>query len=556
MRGLEAERIRAKVRSRLFHTAETPVQVDRYLLERRIGEGGMGTVYRARDPQLMRDVAVKLLHSASTDDTLEEARAMAKLEHSHVLAIHDMGVHQGQVFLVMKYVDGQNLAGWLRSERRTPKEIARVFTAAAKGLAAAHRAGIVHRDFKPENVLIDRQGHVVVADFGLARDAPKSHAGPVAASPLTDIVGTPAYMAPELLEGNRATARSDQYAFCVALHEALHGVRPFPGRGIDELIAAQQRPRVKGDGSVPAWLDRIAARGLRVQPGERHASMDEVTRLLEGGPSRAPLSGAAAVAVLALAGTGWLLRPVETTAPSAAVPQKPPVVAPAPMTPPPVDTGSPPPTAQPPKPPEPRAPTEPVTFLDVLDEANVAIRKVGYRDCWPGDLSVQVAFQPTGRVRKVELEPARDGKGQSASDQQLDCLEKKFRALRISPFQLDEHVTDSAGASFNEKYDGAGPYLAPSSTTPVKTSRSFGDVQHDAYVMMKAVPHASCGYGEPFTAWLRFAETGEPFEVKVMYAEHATPEQLDCLRALFRPIRVKRFKRKHEADDTMVVRFN
>src|SRR5689334_13382638 len=195
MRGLEAERICAKVRSRLFRTAEAPVKIDRYLLEARVGEGGMGTVYRARDPQLMRDVAVKLLKPIDAEHKLlEEARAMAKLEHPNVLAIHDMGTHQGQVFLVMKYVDGQNLGRWLE-QVPAPREVAKVFAEAARGVAALHRSGIVHRDFKPENVLIDRAGRVVVADFGLARENPEG-AAPVGGGLATQVAGTPSYMAP------------------------------------------------------------------------------------------------------------------------------------------------------------------------------------------------------------------------------------------------------------------------------------------------------------------------------------------------------------------------
>ncbi len=541
MRGLEAERIRANVRSRLFQTSAAPVQVDRYLIEARVGEGGMGTVYRARDPQLMRDVALKLLRSAegSSEKLLEEARTMARLEHPNVLGIHDMGTHQGQVFLVMKYVDGWNLAQWLAAQPRTPRELARVFAEAARGLSAAHRAGIVHRDFKPENVLIDRAGKVLVADFGLARETAPTEAAPFAVTKHTQVAGTPAYMAPELLTGERASARSDQFAFCVALHEALHGTRPFLGRGVDELRAAHRGAPAVGAGRVPGWLDRIAARGLSYDPASRHASMDEVVRLLERGPSRAPAWSAAAAGVLVLAGAGWLLRP------SPAVEAPPAVQRPAPPQPPPD-----PPREQEPAPPRP-APPPPKqvppkvgrTFIDVLDEANVAVRSAPRRDCYAGDLSARVSFNPDGSARKVELEPYRYAtkRHEPPTADELGCLQRKFHALKVRPFDRREDESDTVSAELVEEQDGAGPYVAPS-TAPANTTRLFEAVYDEALAAVKAAPARDC-FGGDFTLKVSFTESGEPYEVKITGAPRSTPEQRDCLRRLFRSVRVRPFNR-------------
>jgi len=535
MRGLEAERIRARVRSRLFQTPQPPVQVDRYLIEGRVGEGGMGTVYRARDPQLMRDVAVKLLRSSDGDSEklLEEARTMAKLEHPNVLAIHDMGTHQGQVFLVMKFVDGHNLAQWLAAERRAPAELARVFAAAARGLAAAHRAGIVHRDFKPENLLIDRSGHVVVADFGLARDVVSTKTVPPTLSKHTNIAGTPPYMAPELLEGGRATVRSDVFAVCVALHEALHGVRPFEGRTMEELRAAQKRAPARGSHDVPGWLDRVAARGLHLDPMLRHASMDEIIRLLEAGPSRKPLWTAAVAGVLMLAGAGWFLQP----SPAAVEPPRP---QPRPVTQPPVSPAvvepEPQPPPKPPLHPEQRLP-HPV-FYEVIDEANVAIRKLPLEQCWSGKFSVRVAFHPAGDVRKVWVEPDRYAKQEPPEDEQLACIEKKLRGLHISPFVLGSEQFDTAGAPVNDP--DYGTFVAPSLEGP-KTKRTWHDVYDDGFAMLKAIDPKPCFAGE-FSLEIEFVQSGEPLFVKIK-ASRATPEQRECLRKLYRAVRVKPFKR-------------
>ncbi|HTM20129.1 MAG TPA: serine/threonine-protein kinase, partial [Kofleriaceae bacterium] len=204
-------------------------RVGRYLIEARLGMGGMGVVYAARDPDLDRRVAIKLLRSGAVEAgarLLREGKALARLRHPNVVAVHDLGLHRGDVFIAMELVDGTTLRTWWEARRQG--EVLAVLVDAGRGLAAAHAAGLIHRDFKPENVLVGRDGSVRVTDFGLARldgadgepDAALAAtivAGAVSAG-LTRtgaVVGTPAYMAPEQHQGKAIDARTDQFAFCV-----------------------------------------------------------------------------------------------------------------------------------------------------------------------------------------------------------------------------------------------------------------------------------------------------------------------------------------------------
>jgi eukaryotic-like serine/threonine-protein kinase len=199
-------------------------RLGRYELVARIGAGGMGVVYRAFDPELRRHVAVKRAVFDEANEArararfLREAQAMAQLSHPHVVPVYDVGGAGEDVFLAMELVEGGTLTAWLRAPR-TAQEILAVFVQAARGLAAAHAHGVVHRDFKPHNVLVSRDGRARVTDFGLARLAGEPEADGAA--------GTPAYMAPEQLRGEAGDAQSDQFAFAVALYEALAGRRPF-----------------------------------------------------------------------------------------------------------------------------------------------------------------------------------------------------------------------------------------------------------------------------------------------------------------------------------------
>jgi eukaryotic-like serine/threonine-protein kinase len=226
-------------------------RIDRYVVERELGAGGMGVVYLASDPELHRSIVIKVLrHPASArpqdhSRMLREAQAMARVSHANVVPIYDVGVHDEQVFIAMEYIDGCDLARWC--ERRHPvREVLAVMIAAGRGLAAAHRAGLVHRDFKPANVMLAKSGEVKVTDFGLARgdhasdgELPVPRSEALIDTPITRtgaVVGTPAYMAPEQIRGRTVDARTDQFSFCVTLYEALFGERPFSGATVDELF--------------------------------------------------------------------------------------------------------------------------------------------------------------------------------------------------------------------------------------------------------------------------------------------------------------------------------
>jgi tetratricopeptide (TPR) repeat protein len=293
--------------------------VGRYLVAEEIGRGAMAVVYRARDPELDRDVALKLVYfrdgGTSGERLLREARAMARLIHPNITRIYDVGTEGDAVFLAMELVVGRDLAHWLR-DTRSWRDAVRVFAAAADGLAAAHRAQLVHRDFKSSNVLVGDDGRVLVTDFGLVQ-SPHVHdrehrptpvvAGSIALTRTGTIVGTPAYMAPELLAGDAvADELSDQFSFAVALYECLYGIRPFAGDDFatlrDEVIAGRVRAAT-ADRAVPRWLHRIAMRGLGPRD-ERYPSMTAFAEALRAEPGRRRyVAGAAALAVVAAAAT-------------------------------------------------------------------------------------------------------------------------------------------------------------------------------------------------------------------------------------------------------------
>ena len=231
-------------------------RLGRYEVLRFLGAGAMGEVYLARDASLKRDVAVKVLRGGGSGEAalharlMREAQAMARLSHPNVVAVYEVGDEGGQVFVAMEFIDGGTLSMWLHEKPRTWREVQSVMLAAGRGLAAAHAAGLVHRDFKPDNVLMGKDGRVLVTDFGLARPAagktdtfaqvgtmPGTRALGLALTQTGALVGTPAYMAPEQLGGERTDALTDQFSFCVAAYEGLYGERPFAGRVLAELIA-------------------------------------------------------------------------------------------------------------------------------------------------------------------------------------------------------------------------------------------------------------------------------------------------------------------------------
>lgn len=319
---------------------EEPVsttRMGRFVVLRRLGAGGMGVVFKAYDPELDRKVALKLLHRAASSSgsdspearrLLREAQAMAQLSHPNVITVYDVGTCGEQVFIAMELVDGVDLCQWLKQRTRTWREVMAVLVQAGEGLAAAHAAGLVHRDFKPANVLVGRDGRVRVLDFGLARavselrppgeaeaaPTPAADRGSVLSSPLTcpgSVVGTPAYMAPEQISGSEVDARGDQYSFAVTLYEALYRRRPFdePSDVIGLLLHGRGKILPPPAGSaVPARVWHVVERALAVDPEARYPSMNELVaalRRVSSSPRRLWAS-VAAIAVLA-AGLGLLV---------------------------------------------------------------------------------------------------------------------------------------------------------------------------------------------------------------------------------------------------------
>jgi tetratricopeptide (TPR) repeat protein/predicted Ser/Thr protein kinase len=320
----------------------------RYLVLERLGMGGMGVVYAAYDPQLDRKVAIKLVRPARRGGSqgggrmrlLREAQAMAKLSHPNVVAVHDVGMVDEQVFVAMAFIDGPSLRAWLEASPRSWSEVLERFRQAGRGLAAAHAHDLIHRDFKPDNVMIGGEDRVVVMDFGLVRARSSSNESQPGSKPevrdtiepgsvetddlssaplalhLTEVgrlLGTPAYMAPEQLGGGEADARSDQFSFCVALYEALYGERPFVGKSIVHLATAilegtiQPEPRTS---LVPRWLRAVVVRGLANDPEARFASMNELLEALARDPSQRRrtrvLAATAGTLCLLAVGLGWL----------------------------------------------------------------------------------------------------------------------------------------------------------------------------------------------------------------------------------------------------------
>jgi tetratricopeptide (TPR) repeat protein/predicted Ser/Thr protein kinase len=310
--GLAETRADASRRSDAGPALDEPVvgaHIARFRVERLVGAGGMGVVYRALDPELDRPVALKLLRPELLSPVararlLREAQAMARLSHPNVVVVYEVGGFRDQTFLAMEYVEGQTLRDWLRQEKRSVAAVVELFLQAGRGLAAAHAAGIVHRDFKPGNVLVGDDGRARVTDFGLARGAgqgdpaPDSLSGFTPHSPFHDdmtqpgtLIGTPAYMPPEQRRHERASEKSDQWSFCASLHEALHGV--LPG------VAPTQK-------DVPAAIQKVILRGLREDPDDRWPSMEALLDALGRDPTRRRLrialaAGGLAVVALAIA---------------------------------------------------------------------------------------------------------------------------------------------------------------------------------------------------------------------------------------------------------------
>ena len=327
---------------------EDPTRIGRFVVIERLGAGGMGVVYAAFDPKLERKIAVKLVRPRPGSDEagaqtrlLREAQAMAKLSDPNVIQVFDVGTHGEQVYIAMEFVKGTTLRKWLVrgvGGTRTRDEILDVFGRAGRGLAAAHVAGLIHRDFKPDNVLVGSDGRVRVSDFGLVRaeddavpgdlrktlERTGAHAAlgseglGVSLTQTGMVMGTPAYMAPEQFAGAPVDARTDQFAFCVTLWEALYGARPFAGKTAAELLYAvtqgelQDPPR---GADVPKRLRRVLLRGLSGHPDERYPNMAFLLEDLERDPARTGRRVTGGVLLVGLVGGGvWAAAPT-TAAP-------------------------------------------------------------------------------------------------------------------------------------------------------------------------------------------------------------------------------------------------
>lgn len=281
-------------------------RIARYSILRKLGEGGMGVVFVAYDEQLDRKVALKLIkgHAEPTQRArmLREGQAMARLSHPNVVPVFEVGEHEDELFLAMEFVEGQTLRSWLSEETRSWEDTLGVFVQAARGLAAAHEAGLLHRDFKPDNALVGVDGRVRVLDFGLARaldgvpakpdTGPSESSGKNFSDTLTATgaaLGTPAYMAPEQFLGEEVDVRTDVFAWSVGLFEGLYGKRPYSGRTRIQLLqtvtAGEHEAPVSGRG-VPAWLERIVLQGINPDKVERPQTMRELLAVVDVDPAR------------------------------------------------------------------------------------------------------------------------------------------------------------------------------------------------------------------------------------------------------------------------------
>ncbi|HTJ44842.1 MAG TPA: protein kinase [Kofleriaceae bacterium] len=308
--------------------------IGRYHVQRVLGIGAMGVVYAAHDPQLGRDVAVKLLRREAIGDRsaaeardvmLREAQTLARLSHPNVIAVHDADVHDDHLFIVMELVEGRTLREWLAGDARSWPAIRDVFVQAGRGLEAAHAAGLVHRDVKPDNILVGRDGRVRVTDFGLARwqgAGPRPSPAAIARAAQrssTSLVGTPAYMSPEQLAGAKVDARSDLFSFSVALYEAIYGARPFDGRmfeGPADVPVSLPKVSAPAKRGVPARARRVLERGLASDRDLRPANMTELLRELDHRAAITPARALAGVAVVGAAAAAALLLGSRASAPT------------------------------------------------------------------------------------------------------------------------------------------------------------------------------------------------------------------------------------------------
>jgi tetratricopeptide (TPR) repeat protein len=333
--GVADEVMLGRVLEGVLDAPVEPLKAGRYVLLEAVGRGGVGEVYAAFDPELDRRVAIKLVRAEAQGwgdlgpRMQREAQAMARVRHPNVVAIHDVGRFRDQVFIAMELLQGMTLSAWLRAQPRDWPALRDVFAQAGRGLAAIHDAGLVLRDFKPANVFVGDDGVVKVLDFGLARAAAASVPGADArkdGGSLLDqdltrggtIAGTPAYMAPEQIRGGSVDAAADQFAYCVALYEALWNERPFPGTDLVARYQAIEDQGLRPPPSAPPAVRAAILRGLALRPEDRHPSMRALVDALEVTKRRRMKTWVAigAAALLSAAGTAaWFtMRKDEVTA--------------------------------------------------------------------------------------------------------------------------------------------------------------------------------------------------------------------------------------------------
>lgn len=309
-------------------------QIGRYVIKKVIGRGGMGVVYVAFDPSLSRRIAIKILNTnkagtamnetkSAQDRMLREAQAMAAIGHPNLVQVHDVGTYDGSVFIAMEFVNGRTLREWNAETNDDDwEEVIKVYKAAAEAVQAAHDAKLIHRDFKPDNVMLGFDNRVRVMDFGLARSTGKRKSSDsmtmstsnILGKPLTAtgvIMGTPAYMAPEQFLGEPTDARTDQFSFCVTLYEALYGYRPFQGKNMTEVAKAVMRGKIKlppKKHPVPGYVLDTLLKGLQCTPDDRWDSMQELIEALEEPPKRdlyPPWVLYVVIAAVAVSGIGF-----------------------------------------------------------------------------------------------------------------------------------------------------------------------------------------------------------------------------------------------------------
>ncbi len=327
--GVDATIVDPAERDAAYGAPSSPPTIGRYVVLERLGAGAMAFVLAAYDGELDRTVALKLVHPRATSlnsrpRLLKEAQSLAQLAHPNVVTIFDVGTHGDQVYLAMELVRGGTLKSWLRRRGHGWRDVLDKFVRAGRGLAAAHAVGIVHRDFKPDNVLLGDDDRVLVADFGLATARGRCE---VASDDLADtisidrsshdllhreltatgmVVGTPAYMAPEQMLGRPVDARADVFSFSVALYEALFGRRVCVDPDAPHRTLAPTASPLGPARGAPAWLERVLARGMALRPEQRWPTMDALLAAIAGRSARLRRIGTFALCGALLgAAVGW-----------------------------------------------------------------------------------------------------------------------------------------------------------------------------------------------------------------------------------------------------------